>query len=173
MDIKSSSMGLPRANQIRPFLPIFFCSPHGATTGTPFANDPFQTSGHWSPNIKKEGNQMKGTWLIGAAVLFACGLASESNEANAQGIHFGAGPVHVDVGNPHGGWYGGSYRSYYGGHGIHHRAYSQGHLDRGHSWHDTSHYDYHPGGFVRHRNHYHYVPGHYDYHQTGHWDHHH
>ncbi len=37
-------------------------------------------------------------------------------------------------------------------------------------WHDTSHYDYHPGGYVRHRNHYHYVPGHYDYHRTGHWD---
>jgi hypothetical protein len=24
---------------------------------------------------------------------------------------------------------------------------------------------------VRHRNHYHYVPGHYDFHDTGHWDH--
>jgi hypothetical protein len=24
---------------------------------------------------------------------------------------------------------------------------------------------------VRHRNHFHYVPGHYDFHETGHWDH--
>jgi hypothetical protein len=36
-------------------------------------------------------------------------------------------------------------------------------------WHNTSHYDYHPGYFTPHGNHYHYVPGHYDYHQTGHW----
>ena len=38
------------------------------------------------------------------------------------------------------------------------------------TWHNTSHWDYHPGGYVRHNNHYDYVPGHYDYHRTGHWD---
>lgn len=38
------------------------------------------------------------------------------------------------------------------------------------SWHNTSHYDYHPGQFTRHRNHFHYQPGHYDWHRTGHWD---
>ncbi len=44
---------------------------------------------------------------------------------------------------------------------------------RGHNhstWHNTGHYDYHPGQFTRHNNHYHYTPGHYDYHRTGHWD---
>ena len=38
-------------------------------------------------------------------------------------------------------------------------------------YHDTSHYDYHPGEFVPHGDHYHYQPGHYDYHRTGHWHH--
>ena len=38
-------------------------------------------------------------------------------------------------------------------------------------YHNTTHYDYHPGGVVRHRNHFHYVPGHYDLHRTGHWHH--
>ncbi len=37
-------------------------------------------------------------------------------------------------------------------------------------WHDTSHYDYHPTEVLRHRDHYHVVPGHYDYHRSGHYD---
>ncbi len=37
------------------------------------------------------------------------------------------------------------------------------------SFHNTSHYHYHPGQFQRHGNHFHYVPGHYDLHRTGHW----
>lgn len=36
-------------------------------------------------------------------------------------------------------------------------------------WHDTTHLDYHPGGYVPHGNHFDYQPGHYDLHQTGHW----
>ncbi len=36
-------------------------------------------------------------------------------------------------------------------------------------YHDTTHYDYHPGGFVPHGNHYDYIPGHYDLHNTGHY----
>ncbi|MEX2171382.1 MAG: hypothetical protein WD851_18830 [Pirellulales bacterium] len=101
-----------------------------------------------------------------AAVAALCFVSGQ--EASAQGFHFGGGGVHVDIGRPHGGY---SYHprsrythsSYYGGgyHGYPTRSY----------WHDTSHYDYHPGEFVRHRNHYHYVPGHYDYHHDGHWDH--
>jgi len=61
------------------------------------------------------------------------------------------------------------YSNYYGGF---HNNWS--HQNYGHShnvWHNTSHYDYHPGYLQPHRNHFHYVPGHYDYHQTGHWDH--
>ncbi len=41
-----------------------------------------------------------------------------------------------------------------------------GHYD----WHNTSPYDYHPGSFQRHYNHFDYVPGHYDYHRSGHYD---
>jgi hypothetical protein len=40
---------------------------------------------------------------------------------------------------------------------------------RGPVWHGTSHYQFHPGGFVPHGNHFHYIPGHYDLHRGGHW----
>ncbi len=69
----------------------------------------------------------------------------------------------------HDGYYAQPRVSYYGGGGGHHGGYHGG----AHSWHDTSHYDYHPGGFVPHYDHYDYVPGHYDYHEEGHWDHNH
>jgi hypothetical protein len=36
-------------------------------------------------------------------------------------------------------------------------------------WHDTSHWDYHPGHYVAHYDHFDYVPGHFDFHHTGHW----
>jgi hypothetical protein len=40
------------------------------------------------------------------------------------------------------------------------------------SWyHQSGHWDYHPGGVVRHRNHFDYIPGHYDWHDTSHWHH--
>ncbi len=55
------------------------------------------------------------------------------------------------------------------GHRSHgHHNYCQPRVQR--TWHDTSHYDYHPGQYVRHGNHFHYQPGHYDLHRTGHWD---
>ena len=63
------------------------------------------------------------------------------------------------------------------------RHFSRGHIhhnvnpnpwNRGHyHWHDTSHWDYVPGGFVPHGNHFHYQPGGYYFHQDGHWDLHH
>ncbi len=110
--------------------------------------------------------------LLGAAIVVAWGVGSEAKESHAQGVHFGAGSVHVDIGNPHRGWYrGGGQLSH--GPGQRHSVYNYGHWGSGHTWHDTSHYDYHPGGYVRHRNHYHYMPGHYDFHREGHWDHHH
>jgi hypothetical protein len=89
-------------------------------------------------------------------------MGADSNTANAAygyggyGIHLGGRNVHLDIGQPHG------YRSYY-----QHRVGNVGHH---YDWHNTSHYDYHPGGYQRHYNHYDYVPGHYDYHRTGHWD---
>ena len=125
----------------------------------------------------RKGRDMK-TLL---ATIAAIGIwATTGSEAQAQGAHFRVGRVHVDVGHPHRGYYGGHAHRYshygiYGGYyaqpyQAHYRGYHGGY---GHShWHDTSHYDYHPGGYVRHYDHYDYVPGHYDYHHEGHWDHH-
>ena len=109
--------------------------------------------------------------LIGVLGMFLV-LGTFTTPASADGfaLHLGGPGYHVDIGRPHysyynvgyGGYdscYRGGYYSAYGGYG-------------GGVWHDTSHYDYHPGEFVRHRNHYHYVPGHYDFHEDGHWDHH-
>lgn len=76
--------------------------------------------------------------------------------------------------------FGGSGYGYYGGHGV-----QRGYGYPGYStypsvspgcysaprWHDTTHYDWHPGGWQRHGNHFDYVPGHYDLHRTGHWHH--
>ena len=72
------------------------------------------------------------------------------------------------------GCYSGGFYQPYSGH-IHHNVnpytatWGGGHLH----YHDTSHFDYVPGGFVRHWNHYHYRPGGYIFHQQGHWDLHH
>ena len=93
--------------------------------------------------------------VLGAGILGTSLVAGAPLQADAGQFYFGIGG-----GSP---YYGG-YGSYYGGHG----GYGYG----GHSvWHDTSHYDYHPGGFVRHYDHYHYIPGHYHWHNDGHWDH--
>lgn len=79
-----------------------------------------------------------------------------------------AGNVHVHWGNPYGGW------SHSHGHhgrnvwGTGYRGYHRGHSH----YHDTSHYDYVPGHYVPHGNHFHYVPGQYYFHQTGHYHHH-
>jgi hypothetical protein len=110
-------------------------------------------------------------YILTIAAMFALLLfGGGAKEANAQGFHFVGGGVHIDVGNPHGGY--GHYgyypqTSYWGGGKVVYGGWG-GHLH----WHDTTHLDYHPGGYVRHRNHYHYVPGHYDVHEDGHWDHH-
>lgn len=37
------------------------------------------------------------------------------------------------------------------------------------TYHNTTHFDYHPAQYVPHGNHYHYTPAHYDLHRTGHW----
>lgn len=72
----------------------------------------------------------------------------------------------------HGG-YGGS-GSYHGGSyhgGGHVPSYGGGYYPQSvaPTYHNTSHYDYHPTQIVPRGNHTHYVPGHYDLHQTGHW----
>lgn len=85
------------------------------------------------------------------------GAAEAAHGYGGFGVHIGGRNVHLDIGNPHGGFGYRGYRSFY-------RA--PAHYD----WHDTSHYDYHPPSYVPHRNHYDFVPGHYDFHRTGHWD---
>ena len=113
---------------------------------------------------------MKAYMLSVVTLLTILFIVANAPDAQAQGFHFGGGGVHVDVGNPHA-YYGGygcygsyPYTTYYGG------GWGGwgGHAD----WHDTTHLDYHPSEFVRHRNHFHYVPGHYDVHEDGHWDYH-
>jgi hypothetical protein len=100
------------------------------------------------------------------AVVVAFAIFSSPAQASDFGIHFAGRGYHIDVGHAHHG-YGG-----YGGYRTLSYGYGGGDCYGGRSvWHDTSHYDYHPAEIVRHRNHYHYVPGHYDFHETGHFDH--
>ncbi len=99
--------------------------------------------------------------LTVTALFALCFVGIATQPADAQGFHFGGGGVHVDVGRPH------------GGHGYYRQTQYQGGWNgrRGHSdWHDTTHYDYHPGTYVPHYGHYDYAPGHYDVHSSGHWD---
>jgi hypothetical protein len=116
-------------------------------------------------------------WILGIVTVVA--LAAVAGTASAQG--FGGGHHGRHHSRHDGGHFGGGYGSYgYGGYGDSfyssgYRGFSVGagglnlHFGSQPRWHGTSHYDYHPGSFQRHRNHYHYVPGHYDLHRSGHW----
>jgi hypothetical protein len=98
-------------------------------------------------------------------------FASFPREVQAQGLHVRAGQLHVDVGNPHQhrrAFYPYSGFGAYGGYGAYQTFYPPVRSGHGY-WHDTTHYDYHPGGFQRHYDHFHYVPEHYDLHPSGHW----
>jgi hypothetical protein len=114
---------------------------------------------------------MKKLLLLGVTLVAVAGLQTVSSSAQASdfAIHVAGPGYHVDFGRAHRQhvYYGRGHGGYGGWPDRHHDHYDRG----GHVWHDTSHYDYHPGGFVRHYDHYDYVPGHYDYHRTGHWDH--
>jgi hypothetical protein len=120
-------------------------------------------------------------WILGLVTMIA--LSAGATAASAQG--FGGGHYGGYHGGPFGGGYGCDYGyggySGYGGFSPGISLYSSGY--RGYNvgyggislnvgsprWHDTSHYDYHPGSFQRHRNHFHYVPGHDDLHRSGHF----
>lgn len=110
--------------------------------------------------------------LACAIVAAVTWVSSGEQQAQAQGVHLGVGGVHVDVGRPHGGYYG--HRSHYRGGGYYRGGYGGGWSGYGghRDWHSTSHYDYHPGGYERHYNHFDYTPGHYDFHSQGHFDYH-
>ena len=79
-------------------------------------------------------------FMIACVVVAGFALANQTSTAEASRFGFHFGGGGIHVGSGHGGW------------------------------HNTSHYDWHPRSYRRHRNHYHYMPGHYDYHRTGHWD---
>ena len=123
-------------------------------------------------------------WILCFVTALAIGLIGSAT-ASAQGYgwmgggyghggygHGGYGGYDCDYG--YGGGYSGLYSAGYGGYGG-----GLGYSGRGISvgigfgrpavWHDTSHLHYHPGGYVRHRGHFDYVPGHYDVHRSGHW----
>ena len=111
---------------------------------------------------------------LGVAALATLLLAGlDTNRAQAAhgysgfGFHYSGRNVHLDLGRPHGQTYRyqrqGTYRVA--------RAYPAHYGVRGHfDWHNTSHYDYHPGQYVRHGNHLDYQPAHYDWHPEGHYD---
>lgn len=117
---------------------------------------------------------MKRSMLSAACLLITLlVVGSAVSKAEAQGC--------VNYGSPNRyyGNYGGYYGSYNGGYGVYpgygvvpYSTNYRGGWGGNAQWHDTTHLDYHPGEVVRHRNHYHYVPGHYDVHEEGHWDHH-
>jgi hypothetical protein len=152
--------------------------------GTPFARFQFSNGERNNFQILAKGENMRSTSRIIGGLAIGAFLAAAA-PAEAQGVHFGAGPVHVDAGYPHTSYYGSSYMrsaaGYYGrgwgGYGGYRTNYNGNNYQPGwggHShWHDTTHHDYHPGGYVPHYNHYHYMPGHYDVHHSGHWDSHH
>jgi hypothetical protein len=104
------------------------------------------------------------------AIIAAVGvLLASSATVEAGGRCYGGGYGGYGYSNY---GYGGGYGNY--GH-IHHNVnpytatWGGGHLH----YHDTSHFDYVPGGYVQHYDHFHYQPGGYIYHQTGHYDLHH
>src|SRR5688500_115038 len=99
---------------------------------------------------------------VAMTALALVGAGSSSASAGDFAIHFAGRGFHVDIGDRHGhhGHHRGhrSHRSFHRGHG-HHGYHGWG--GGGHVWHDTSHWDYHPGELVPHYDHYHYIPSHY------------
>src|SRR5262245_31182271 len=105
--------------------------------------------------------------LIAVVVLGLSVIASSPAKAAGFGIYVGGNGYGYSFGTGNA-YYGGYRKAYYPTSVIYDNGWNGDH-----EWHDTSHYDYHPPTVVRHRNHFHYVPGHYDYHETGHMHHYH
>ena len=105
---------------------------------------------------------MKKRYLIAAAIVSVVLLGFAAGKASAYGS--------CDSG------YGGSYLNVgYGSYDVGYGSYSRGGYGRWgvHTWHDTTHLDYHRGYYTPHYGHGHYTPGHFDVHYSGHRDHHH
>ena len=116
---------------------------------------------------------------VGLAIAMAIVLVFGAGTASAQ--HFGGyhGGYDCPLDGGYGGYggygYAGGIRYGYpsvGLYGTGYRGYGINvSFGRGGYFHDTSHYDYHPGHYRRHHGHYDYIPGHYDLHRTGHYHH--
>jgi hypothetical protein len=125
---------------------------------------------------------MKSALLAAAAVAFTFVGSADAGEFVRYGSHYngysnygqtGYGTFGVgSVGRSrYGSGYGGSFS--YGDH-MHHNVNPYVNPGYGHhDWHDTTHYDYVPGGYQRHGSHFHYQPGQMRLHQDGHYDLHH
>jgi hypothetical protein len=96
-------------------------------------------------------------------LVVAVATLSSASVASAQHGH--VGPAYCGPSYCGSSYCQGYNQTYYGSHSSGYRAYSRYARP---TWHDTSHYDYHPGSYQPHGNHYDYVPGHYDLHSTGH-----
>lgn len=112
-----------------------------------------------------------------SAVLAATLLLGTSAQAAGFGVSWGNGYNGYGYGGARYGGFGNYGRSYSGHYGNYGSGYDSRYrsnygsypsLGYGRSYHDTSHYDYHPPTVQRHRGHLDYTPGHYDYHRTGH-----
>ena len=96
-------------------------------------------------------------WILGLVAAIGVSLIGGAT-ASAQGFGCGGNGGYGGYGGGYGGYgysagYGGYASPGYGGYG---------------GWHNTSHFDYHPGSSQRHRMNYHYAPRHNDYHRSGH-----
>ena len=110
-------------------------------------------------------------WILAFVTVF--GLAVLASTASAQGYgRYGYAGGYNCAPYAYGGYnYGpgvGLYNSGYRGLNLSYGGlnFSYGYQPQ---WHDTTHWDYHPGYLQRHGNHFHVVPGHYDLHRSGHW----
>jgi hypothetical protein len=98
-------------------------------------------------------------FAVAALLTFALGGEAEAGHGGwGRGHGCYTTPVFPTHPSPHFG---------HGGHSSHYPGFGW----QRPTWHDTSHFDYHPPQLVPHGNHFDYQPGHFDFHRTGHWDH--
>jgi hypothetical protein len=104
---------------------------------------------------------MNSVRFVACSVLVAASLVAGAQTAQAGHHHHGKLHASLHVGK--------SLHLHNGHLGLHlHKPHVHKPL---HVWHDTSHWDYHPGEWVWNGYRWVYVPGHYDYHVDGHFDH--
>jgi len=127
------------------------------------------------------GNTLKGSLgklaVLAAVVCFISFGSAEQASAQRCGTFYG-GSYRPAYYNAH--RYSGNVGRYYRGNGVRVNVGrvslsfgNTGYYRPRHTWHNTSHWDYHPTRHVWHGNHYDVIPGHYRYHRTGHWHHNH